>query len=164
MLSERDLASIQHWISQMKRSTSKMEKHHDVSKAINALRLNYKILGYGNTRIVYDLENGYVVKVAISRQGLTSNQTEFNLYNRCSTRLGKYLCPVIGHGDGWLIMKKMLRMVSLTEEYEKKLPRLRRRFRKEGIEARSLRSKNLAISDDNRIIVIDYGSFKYCDN
>lgn len=124
--------------------------------------MNYKIIGIGKTRIVYDLDNGYVVKIAHSKKGLTSNRTEFQLYNRCSSRLRRHLCPVIEYGDGWVVMKKMHRMESLTEEYETKLLRLRRRFLNEGIVARSLRSKNLAVSrDNNRIIVIDYGSFRY---
>ncbi|UVI28641.1 hypothetical protein [Paenibacillus spongiae] len=151
MLSDRDLESIRHWIMNMKR------------KSKNKLRLKYTVIGSGKTRIVYDLENGYVVKVALSKKGLTSNQKELHLYNRCSRRLRKHLCPVIEYGNGWIIMKKISRIEKLTEEYEKKLPRLRKKFLKEGIEARSLRSKNLAISSDNRIIVIDYGSFRYDD-
>jgi hypothetical protein len=143
----------------MRSSRSLRKERHRIRKAVKALRLKYKILGYGKTRIVYDLENGYVLKVAISIRGLESNEIEFHLYNGYSAKIRKYLCPVIDSGDGWIIMQKMQQMLALTEEYEKKLPRIRRRFKKEGVIARSLRSKNLAVSN-NRIIVIDYGSFR----
>lgn len=132
------------------------------SKALKALHLPYKVIGSGKTRIVYDLGNGYVVKIAISKRGIHSNETEYMLYNQCSSRLRRYLCPVIEYGDGWIIMEKRDRILYLTENDEKKLPKLRKRFLKEGIEARSLRSKNLALAKDNkRLIVIDYGSFRY---
>lgn len=162
MLSERDLQAIGHWILIMKEYESSKMKH---IKAAEALRFNYELLGSGKTRIVYDLDNGYVVKIAISTMGLTSNQREVHLYTYCSPRLRKNLCPVIAYGDGWIIMKKMRRLTTLSDEHKEKLPWLRKQFLKERIEARSLRSKNLAISSkNNRIIVIDYGSFRYEDN
>ncbi|MFD0710672.1 hypothetical protein [Paenibacillus sp. GCM10027626] len=161
ILSERDLQSIRHWISRMKIFRHLGEEKKKVV-AEKALHLNYKMIGSGKTRIVYDLGNGYVVKVALSKRGLTSNWKEYDLYNRCSSKLRKHLCPVIEYGKGWIIMKNVKRMAALTEKYERKLPRLRRRFSREGITARSLRSKNLALSKaDKRIIVIDYGSFRY---
>jgi len=158
LLSERHLKRIRRWISRMKSYRSLSERHR-IRKAIKTLRLNYQILGSGKTRIVYDLDNGYVLKVAISKRGLKSNQTEFHLYNGYSDRIRKYLCPVIESGEGWIIMKKMNRMVELTERYKDKLPRIKRKFKRAGVTARSLRSKNLAVYR-HRIKVIDYGSFK----
>ncbi|MEK4512665.1 hypothetical protein [Paenibacillus sp. FSL K6-2524] len=133
--------------------------------AISALHLNYQVIGSGNTRVVYNLGNGHVVKVALSKKGLASNLTEYQLYDKCSRKLRKYLCPVIEYGNGWIVMKKMQPMVSLTEDDEKKLSRLKKRFSKEGVKPRGLRRRNLAFSPHhNRIIVIDYGNFKYSSN
>ncbi|RUT48739.1 hypothetical protein EJP82_02050 [Paenibacillus anaericanus] len=159
MLSDHDIQSIYQWISKMKHLRSSTRKK---DKAISTLHLNYQVLGAGNTRVVFDLDNGHVVKVALSKKGLASNLTEYQLYNQCSRKLRKYLCPVIEFGNGWIIMKKMQPIVSLTEDDEKKLSRLRKRFTREGVQPRGLRNKNLAFSTrHNRIIVIDYGNFKY---
>jgi hypothetical protein len=141
------------------KSYRSLSERHRLRKVNKVLRFNYQILGSGKTRIVYDLGNGYVLKVAISKRGLKSNQTESHLYNGYSARLRKYLCPVVESGEGWIIMKKMNRLLELTERYERKLPRIKRKFKKAGVKARSLRSKNLAVYR-HRLMVIDYGSFK----
>lgn len=129
-------------------------------RAKKALQLPYQVIGSGLTRIVYDLGNGYVVKIAISRRGLESNKREDDVYSRCSSSTRAYLCPVLEYGYGWVIMKKIIRCEILTEQDDVTLQKLRRRFLKEKIIARSLRSKNLARLS-NRLIVIDYGSFRF---
>lgn len=157
ILSDQDLKSITNWISKMKKMRTNSLIYVD-----KALDLDYEGLGSGKTRIVYALNKKYVLKVAINKRGLKSNKTEHEIYQLSSSRLKRHLCPVIDYGDGWLIMERMQRVVSLTDEIENKLPRLRRKFKKEGIVTRSLRSKNLSISNHkNRIVVIDYGSFRY---
>jgi hypothetical protein len=157
ILSDQDLKSITNWISKMKKMRTKSVIYVD-----KTLDWDYERLGSGKTRIVYDLNKKYVLKVAINIRGLKSNKTEYDIYQQSSSRLRKHLCPVIDYGEGWIIMERMQRLISLTEEIEKKLPRLRGKFKKEGIVTRSLRSKNLSISNrKNRIVIIDYGSFRY---
>ena len=39
----------------------------------------YKYIGKGSGRVVYDLGNGYVVKVAINNKGFAQNKIEYNL-------------------------------------------------------------------------------------
>lgn len=130
-------------------------------KAEKILKLPYKAIGSGKTRIVYDLKNGFVVKIAIAKRGLKSNKRESDMYSYCSRRMRRYLCPVVEYADhGWIIMKKIKQNVILTLQDEVTLERLRKRFLRENVIARSLRNKNLARAN-NRFVVIDYGSFRF---
>lgn len=159
-LSNDQVISIYHWISKMK-SLESLKDRQKKRKAKHALRFRYKIVGSGRHRIVYDLRNGYVIKVAISRRGLKNNKTEFKLYTRCSSNLRKYLCPVAEYGYGWVVMKRMKPLDGLNEEYDKKLSRIKRKFLRKGIDPHDLKCENLAYSKHiKRIIVIDYGGFR----
>ena len=75
--------------------------------ANNTLKFKYKMIGHGFNRIVYDLDNGYILKIALSYVGLIGNANEAYLYNNCNEEVKKYLCPVKEFGSGWIIMKKM---------------------------------------------------------
>ena len=39
----------------------------------------YKYLGVGSGRVVFDLENGNVVKVALNRRGIAQNEAEYKI-------------------------------------------------------------------------------------
>lgn len=160
-LSEYDLKSIRKWIPLIIKNKSRSEQKK-ADSAKKALKLRYEVLGSGKTRIVYDLGDGYVVKIAISRRGLKSNKREFDVYSHCSRRIRRYLCPIEEYGHGWVIMKKLKRSVILTELDDITLLKLKRRFLKEKVIARSLRSKNFARSK-HRLIFIDYGSFRFAE-
>ncbi|WP_142382826.1 MULTISPECIES: hypothetical protein [Bacillus] len=136
-------------------------KMKTISEAENTLALNYKRIGFGNNRIVYDLNNGFVLKVAISESGIQSNETEFNTYQNCPLILRVHLCPVEELGNGWIIMEKALNIVPDNEEYQHKVSGLQNKFLKSGIKANDMRIRNLRLSNDGKIIVIDYGAFKY---
>nr|WP_271716029.1 hypothetical protein [Anaeromicropila herbilytica] len=45
----------------------------------NIRKGKYKLLGSGSGRRVYDLGNGYVVKVAKNRKGIAQNKTEYEI-------------------------------------------------------------------------------------
>ncbi|GGG13848.1 hypothetical protein [Paenibacillus abyssi] len=153
-----DLISIRYWVSEMlKYRTRSAEKR--VKRAVKSLQLPYKLLGSGKSRIVYDLLNGYVLKIPITKDGLQCNQMEYDIYAHCSSKLRKYLCPVMEHGDGWIIMKKMIQRVNLTEDDEDKLLKMKKRFSQEQVLIFSLKAKNLRLYKD-RIIIIDYGNFQ----
>ncbi len=158
-LTNDDLKSIRDWIPKMIKRRTRSE-HKKADRAKKALKLRYEVIGSGKTRIVYDLGNGYVVKIAISKRGLKSNDREYDVYTHCSRRMRRFLCPIVEFGHGWLIMKKLKRVVLLTELDDNTLLKLKRRFLKEKVVARSLRSKNFAMSR-NRLIFIDYGSFRF---
>ncbi|KKI93298.1 hypothetical protein WQ54_04770 [Bacillus sp. SA1-12] len=130
-----------------------------VSNAKKILGLEYKVIGYGVFRVVFDLNNGYVLKVAIRRQGLDCNATEVHLYRNCSQDLRKHLCPVKAFGHGWMIMEKMSQQVPDDLDHRKKISALIKEFRENGIRPGDLNPENLALSNDGDIIIIDYGHF-----
>lgn len=123
------------------------------------LTLPYKIIGNGLNRMVYDLGNGYVLKIALSKIGLISNTKEFNLFHNSDLEIQQYLCPVIEMGQGWIVMKKMNRNVPMKLVNLQKLIELRKKFLRYRILPVDLRLGNVALTQDNHMIVIDYGLF-----
>jgi len=55
--------------------------------SLNIKRRYYKFIGIGSGRIVYDLENGYVVKVANNNKGIAQNKTEYKISLSDNTNL-----------------------------------------------------------------------------
>jgi hypothetical protein len=172
-LSDTDIEQIAVWVAQIDKVKIKLgeEKIDTTNKATSIMQLNYHIIGGGKHRIVFDLNNEYVLKVAISEWGLLSNENEFVFYHHCTDHLRKYLCPAVELGRGWLIMKKMLIKVPEDEESHKKLSLLEAKFVENGIIPGDVRRKkvkpggikrgNLALSDEGEIVIIDYGNFSY---
>ncbi|MBM7587450.1 hypothetical protein JOC86_004023 [Bacillus pakistanensis] len=159
-LSEEELQSIDRWLSKMGQnifeSTSQI-----ASNAKKTMGLKYKIIGHGVFRIVYDLNNGYVLKVAIRRKGLGCNETEMKTYRNSPTHLRKHLCPVKEYGHGWIIMKKMDRLSPMMEKSHKhKISEIKSEFLQHGIIPKDIKEENIALSNEGEIIVIDYGHFR----
>ncbi|MGA5688496.1 hypothetical protein [Cytobacillus pseudoceanisediminis] len=136
------------------------KRRHKRIRAEGILKFKYNVIGGGSHRIVYDLRNGYVLKIALRKRGFKSNKTEYNLYINCPPEVQKHFCPVMELGQGWLIMKKMVNKVPGSSEYEQKIANLRNLFLSYGIEPLDLKRKNLALTKNGEIIVIDYGNFK----
>jgi hypothetical protein len=145
----------------------------DFNMALNKNRIPFilrKIIGVGARRVVYDLGNGYVVKVAKSKYGIKSNKREVKTFNSCSTRVKKLLGKITNYDYKyhWVIMKKHTRKFPHLKKYKRKLSQLRRLFRKYGIypyEVVSRKGKpnyqNLRLKKHGRIVVIDYGNFRF---
>jgi hypothetical protein len=157
-LSSKEIDSIEAWISIMKTHPLSTPKEK-MKLAKRTLDLPYKIIGNGLNRMVYDLGNGYVLKIALSEIGLISNTQEFNLYHSSHPDIRKYLCPVMEKGKGWIVMKKMDRKVSINLVNLHKLSELTMKFLLRGIVPVDLRLSNIALTDDNQMVVIDYGFF-----
>lgn len=47
----------------------------------------YKLLGVGSSRKVYDLNNGYVLKLAIDVRGILQNKNEHKIYSEAKSEL-----------------------------------------------------------------------------
>ncbi|MDQ0218050.1 hypothetical protein ELQ35_01500 [Peribacillus cavernae] len=158
ILSDDEIKSIHFWISQMRQYRFRSIKEK-IKKAKNTLKLKYNVIGSGVNRIVYDLNNGYIVKIAISNLGLKSNETEFDIYTHCPQEIKRYLCPMKEFGHGWIIMKKMKAKVPWQIIEITKLVDLQVKFVSYGILPLDLRMANVALSDENEIAVVDYGHF-----
>lgn len=157
-LTSKEIGSIDAWISKMI-ICSHCIPREKVKLAQRTLELPYKIIGNGLNRMVYDLGNGYVLKIALSETGLISNTVEFNLYHSSHPDIQQYLCPVLEKGRGWIVMKKMDRKVSMNLVNLQKLSELNMKFLLRGIVPVDLKLSNVALTHDNRMVVIDYGFF-----
>jgi hypothetical protein len=126
----------------------------------------FKYIGSGSCREVFDLGNGYVVKVAKNRAGNAQNECEYNIsYYDASGLFAK----VIDASDnfGLLIMEKGDRIYSISEIFRY----FNVRSKRELFRLRELRniSRNydLILGDldkisswgmiDGRPVIIDYG-------
>lgn len=69
----------------------------------------YSLIGSGSGRIVYDLGNGYVVKVAKNRKGIIQNKSENQIY---SMNDSEYFAKVLAISDNlrYLVMEKAERI------------------------------------------------------
>lgn len=65
----------------------------------------YQRLGSGSGRRVFDLGNGFVVKVAKNNRGLAQNRTEYAIYGKDESGLIAKI-PAISEDFSYLIMEK----------------------------------------------------------
>ncbi|MFD2924730.1 hypothetical protein [Halobacillus naozhouensis] len=162
-LTKKEWRSIELWLYTMEKyghySDDRLAR-----KAKKKMGLSYDVLGHGSFRVVFDLNNDYVLKVVTRRMGFISNEIEMDLFRECPKHLRNYLCPVYEFGHGWIIMRKMIRTVSMEErDHRKKLVKLEDDFLKEGIHPGDLNEENLALSRTGKLVVIDYGHFSKAD-
>jgi len=120
--------------------------------------LTYPKLGNGRHRIVFDFNNGYVLKVALTKKGIQCNETEFKIYNHCQADLRKHLCQVKEVGHGWIVMKKIDIEVPVEISSEELIP-LKNKFRDARIKPRDMGNSNIRLSKKGKITVVDYGNF-----
>lgn len=75
----------------------------------SSLMRKYKVLGQGSSRIVFDIINGKVLKVAKGNKGILQNNLEHEIYSQYKSRR---LCPVYECDGNFLIAGKA---ISLTD-------------------------------------------------
>jgi hypothetical protein len=140
-----------------------------MSNHIKKMIKGKNIIGLGARRVVYDLGNGYVLKVAKSRYGIKSNKKEVFINRSSPSKIKKHLASIIKYGDGcgWLVMKKYTLNIPDSKEYRRKLFELRTKFRKNGIVPYEVVTRhgkpnyqNIRLKDNGKIVIIDYGNFK----
>ncbi|MFS0907471.1 hypothetical protein AB3N02_31365 [Priestia aryabhattai] len=68
-LSNWEIKPIKLWLLKMHHYKDK-SKSERANKAKTILQLKHKMIGNGRNRIVYDLNNGYVLKIAITKWGI----------------------------------------------------------------------------------------------
>jgi hypothetical protein len=162
-LSTQDINSINLWIETIKDKDinvySERERRENIYLARKLIQLKYNEIGYGWTRIVYDLNNGTVLKVALNNTGMECNKREYEIYSNCPDHIRKLLCPVKEYGYGWVIMERFDQKVPLVKEFEEKRIQLKKFFKDNGINPSTLHMGNLALTSNKELIVIDYGNF-----
>lgn len=123
--------------------------------------------------MVYDLGNGYVLKVAKSKNGINSNKREVSAFRLSPLQVRRQLAEIIAYGRHyrWVKMKKYSLRFPVQPVYVRKFRRLITLFRKYGIvpwdvgtRAGKPNYKNLRVKRDGAIVVIDYGNFRFAKN
>ncbi len=136
----------------------------------NYIKKNYKYLGEGASRIVFEINDDYVMKVSKGKTGNYQCRTENYIYTNIQEKNKKYFCPIIWYKKGMIVMRKA---VPFTEIIGHKHGSI---FEYTNIKADSLFFKNIkkiarhydllypdikAISSwgilDEKPILIDYG-------
>jgi hypothetical protein len=121
-----------------------------------------KVIGVGKWRVVLDLGNRRVIKVAKSKNGISSNKQEVIVYKSAPSRIKKHLGTITKYGDGYriLVMKKYNRKFPRSKKYKRKLFALRSTFMRNGIIPHDITSNNLRLKNNGLIVIIDYGNFE----
>ncbi|WP_284637697.1 hypothetical protein [Paenibacillus silviterrae] len=156
-------SAIRKWIKRVKRKDYKKGRTAGL-RAEKKLKLSYKVLGIGNYRIVYEMDDGYVLKVATCKQGIVSNQIEKHIYKNSPQSVRYHLVKVKKGGKGWIIVEKAEKLPRETR-YISKVAELKQKFEDVGIIADDIYEGrpnwgNLGIKA-KEIVVVDYGKFKF---
>lgn len=137
-----------------------------LDKKIKRLIESNSVIGSGKWRVVYDIGDGKVLKVAKNSGGIINNENEVKIYESSSSSIKKHLARITDHGTGWLIMKNEDKQFPRSSKYKKKLIKLKRKFRNHDINPLDIftrknkpKRKNLRVRK-GKIIVIDYGKFE----
>ncbi|NLZ47824.1 MAG: hypothetical protein GX895_03385 [Clostridiales bacterium] len=91
------------------------KKIHRMS--INEIHNNFQYLGEGISRIVYAIDDHWVVKVAKGMEGLYQNKVELYVYKHAGSRFRKYLCPIVWYKPDMIFMP---RAIPLSKIYKGK--------------------------------------------
>ncbi|WP_307442704.1 hypothetical protein [Paenibacillus sp. V4I3] len=140
-----------------------------LDKNIKKMIQGKNIIGLGSRRVVYDLGNGYVLKVAKSKYGIKSNKKEVTICMTSPTDIKKHLGHILKHDDryNWIIMKNYKTNFRRNKENMKKFFNMKGKFRRNRIIPYEISGRdgpnyqNLRLNSDGEIVVIDYGNFKY---
>lgn len=127
---------------------------------------NYRYIGSGSSRNVFDLGNGYVIKVAKNRAGIAQNKSEYRISSIDSSNLFAEVIQVSESFDT-LIMRKAYKIRDLRDIFDyfkvrsyEELFRLRE-FQKIQYKYNLLSSDLSRTSSwgiiDGRPTIIDYG-------
>lgn len=141
--------------------------YDEISESILSKKL--QLIGVGSSRSVYDLKNGYVVKMARNKKGLAQNRAEHKIAARNRSFL---FADVISVSDDYiyLIMKKADKIGSLdpVRKYYK-VKSLKELFKRDDIR-KLIRDNDLLLPDlyrktswgiiNERPVLVDYGFTK----
>jgi hypothetical protein len=143
--------------------------HVSLDKNIKKMIQGKNIIGLGSRRVVYDLGNGYVLKVAKSKYGIKSNKKEVTICMTSPSEIKKHLGHILKYDDryNWIIMKNYDIYFRKNKENMKNFFNMKGKFRRNRIIPYEISGRdgpnyqNLRLNSDGEIVVIDYGNFKY---
>lgn len=69
---------------------------------------NYKFLGQGASRMVYEFDENFVIKISKNRTGKYQSRTENYIFNDIDEKYKKYFCPIVWYKENMIVMRKAL--------------------------------------------------------
>ena len=126
----------------------------------------YRYIGAGSCREVFDLRNGYVLKVAINKAGVAQNRSEYKISSRDHSYL---FAKVINASEDFTIIimkkadkiydiRKVLDYFDVTSKTELiNLQEMREVSRKYDLLLSDLARESSWGTLDGRLVIIDYG-------
>lgn len=78
------------------------------------IRKKFAYIGSGISRAVYALNNYYVVKIAMNRDGIDQCMLENKIFLTSEPGYKKYICPVLWYRPGMIIMPRALPLTFLS--------------------------------------------------
>ncbi len=136
---------------------------------INIRQKKYSLIGYGTGRVVYDLGNGYVVKVAKNKKGIAQNKAENQIYSMNDT---EYFAKILAVSEDFrfLIMEKAERISSISVVWRHFQVRNNRELFRLSIFQKFVTQYHLIMGDlyrrsswgivNGKLVIIDYGFTK----
>ena len=129
----------------------------------------YEYLGEGSSRKVYDLNNGYVIKIAKNRAGVEQNKSEYSIYIRDNMDLFASIIQA-SEDYGFIVMRKGIKIKNISRVWKYFNVNNAQEF-SEVYEIRKIKNKyNLLMADinkksswgivDGKMKLIDYGYTK----
>lgn len=126
----------------------------------------YTCLGSGSGRQVFDLDNGYVVKVAKNRKGIAQNKVEHHISRNSLVHLLAEVVQV-SEDSSLLIMEKAQKITNISEVWDYfhvnsnrellQLKELKKLYMKHHLIPPDLRRACNWGKIHNRMVIIDYG-------
>lgn len=68
------------------------------------IKENFKYLGEGISRIVYAIDDNYVIKLSKGIEGKYQSNVEKHIYNNVNDYFKTYLCPIVWFKPGMMVM------------------------------------------------------------
>ena len=139
--------------------------------SFNQIKLNlrrgyYRQIGSGSSRDVFDLDNGYVIKVAKNRAGIAQNECECNISDLDNSDLFAKVIEVSNNFE-FLIMEKADKIYYMSDVLKYFKVRSKRQLFKLKQLQNIKRNYNLLLADlerksswgmiNGRPVIIDYG-------
>ncbi|TMV48633.1 hypothetical protein FE783_16390 [Paenibacillus mesophilus] len=161
-LKPKDLERIGRWVKKLDSYMLLDRPSDDI--VLGVLNLPYKYIGSGRHRIVFDLDNGYVLKVARMGKGIQRIRNEVDLYHSVPFDLKIHLCKIADYGEGWVVMKKLDQKVPRNEQFYKKTKIMHDKFSHFGMklsdvtDGKKAKMGNVRLSKGKKIVIIDYGN------
>ncbi|WP_315078908.1 hypothetical protein [uncultured Clostridium sp.] len=132
----------------------------------NIRRGYYRYIGSGSSRDVFDLENGYVIKVAKNRAGIAQNKSEYNISYYDNSGLFAKVVDVSNNFD-LLIMEKADEIYDISDVWEYfdvrgnrglfSLEELKNVLRHYDLLLNDLKRESNWGMIDGRPVIVDYG-------